>query len=301
MDLHLLDFFRSQAARLIDDVLGNRELANVVQQRGGAQGFDFVFRQAQFFGDFDSEHTHTLEMFMRRMILSLDRERQALDGAQVERGHILGVLFFDLDLFLFRRQLGQIEVIGAVDPIDERQNKERRLPSHLFAEEADRENDGRAHHVEGERPEMAFGPDLMRRLVFRDRNDDGHWNRIRQEKDQRGDDQKRKRSGAEHALQRMIGEIREDDGIRHHAEYVEKNFKRNPLLPRSEEALRQSGGAAENQRLRKVQLQDAEQNEKKVDRHRAIEAGQSNLEARSQNGDKQVAGEPRQIDTLPVP
>jgi len=86
------------------------------------------------------------------MILSLDRERQALDGAQVERG-TFSACFFSISTCFFSAQLGQIEVIGAVDPIDERQNKERRLPSHLFAEEADRENDGRAHHVEGERPE----------------------------------------------------------------------------------------------------------------------------------------------------
>ena len=37
MDLHLLELFRGQAAGLGDDVLGHGQLADVVQQRGGAQ------------------------------------------------------------------------------------------------------------------------------------------------------------------------------------------------------------------------------------------------------------------------
>lgn len=105
---------------------------------------------------------------------------------------------------------------------------------------------------------MAFRPDFMRRFLFRHRNNNGHWNRIRQEENQRSDDQKRQRPRAQHTLQRVIGDVRQDDGIRHHAEDVEHNLQRNPLLPRSEQALRQRRSAAEHQRFRKIQLQDAQ-------------------------------------------
>jgi len=44
-------FSNSSGVRLraIDDVFGNGQLPNVVEQRRGAQGFDFALGEAQFF------------------------------------------------------------------------------------------------------------------------------------------------------------------------------------------------------------------------------------------------------------
>ena len=49
MDLHLFELFRRQSAGLVDDVLGNGELADIVQQRGSAKGFDFLGRTPSSF------------------------------------------------------------------------------------------------------------------------------------------------------------------------------------------------------------------------------------------------------------
>ena len=60
VDLHLFEFFRGQASGLIDDVFGNGQLPNVVEQRRGAQGFDFALGEAQFFRHLDREYAHPL-------------------------------------------------------------------------------------------------------------------------------------------------------------------------------------------------------------------------------------------------
>ena len=39
---HLFEFFRSQPSGFVNDVLGHGQLADVVQQSRGAQGFDFI-------------------------------------------------------------------------------------------------------------------------------------------------------------------------------------------------------------------------------------------------------------------
>ena len=57
-------------------------------------------------------------------------------------------------------------MIGAIDPVDQRQNEKRSLPSHSFAHQAYGKHYRRTYHVEGERPEMAFRPNLVRRLTF---------------------------------------------------------------------------------------------------------------------------------------
>ena len=105
-----------------------------------------------------------------------------------------------------------------------------------------------------------------------------------------------KRARSEHALQIVIGEVRQHDRIGHHAEDVEQDFERNEFLPCSKQALRQGCGAAEYQRLGKVQFEHAQQDEQKVHRHGAVEAGQLNFQAGRENGDQEVADKSGQVD-----
>jgi hypothetical protein len=238
---------------------------------------------------------------VRGVVLGFDGQRQALDGAQVEGGNLFGVPFFNLDLLLFRRQLGEIEMIRAIDPVDQRQNQKRSLPSHLFAEETHRKHHRSAHHIKGEGPEVAFGPDLVRRFAFGQRNDDRHRDRVGHEENQGGHDQQRQCARAEHPLQIVIGEVRQNDGVRHHAEDVERDLDGSDLLARSRQALHQRRATANHQRFGKIQLEHAQQNEQEVHRHGAVEPGQLKFEIGGEHGDQQVAGKSRQVDTLPVP
>jgi hypothetical protein len=192
-------------------------------------------------------------------------------------------------------------MIRTIDPVDERESKKRGLPSYVLAQETHGKHYRRADHVERERPEVAFGPNLVRRLAFGHRNDDRNWNCVREEKNQGRDEQQRQRARPEHPLQIVISEVRQDDGVCHHAEDVENDLDRNQFLPRSEQALCQGRGAAKHQRLGKIQFEHAQQNKQEVDRHGAVDAGQLNFETGSENRDQQVAEKSAQVDTLPVP
>ena len=227
MNLHLLEFFRGELAGLGDDVFRHGELADIVQQGGGAQRFHFLFGEAQFFGDFDGINAHALQVIVRSVVLGFDGQGQSFDGAEVQRGNVFCVALFDFDLGFFSGKLGEIEMVGAVDPVNEGQNQERSLPANAFAEQADSEHHGGSNHVKGKGPEVAFGRNLVRGLAFGYGDDDGDGNGVGDKENQGGHDEKRKRARAENALQIVIGEIGEDDGVRHHAEDVEYDLNGN--------------------------------------------------------------------------
>jgi hypothetical protein len=61
----------------------------------------FRSRKTQFLRDLNREHAHALQVLVRGVVFGFDGQRQALDGAQVQRGHFFGVPFFDFDLRFF--------------------------------------------------------------------------------------------------------------------------------------------------------------------------------------------------------
>ncbi len=121
VNLHLLELFRSKPARLRNDVFGDREFANVVQQGGRLQSLHLLQRDSQIFRDFHRIHPHALQVVVRRVVLRLDGQRQGFDGAHVEIRHLLNVTLFIL-------QLGKIEAIRAVNEIYRGQHEQRGLP-----------------------------------------------------------------------------------------------------------------------------------------------------------------------------
>src|SRR5207237_1350242 len=111
VNLHLLELFGSEASGFGDNVLGDGKLANVVQQGGRVQGFQLGAANAQFLGDFDGVDAHTLQVIVRGLVLSFDRERQGFDGTKVEVRHFLDVAFLVL-------KFAEVKAVGAVDYID---------------------------------------------------------------------------------------------------------------------------------------------------------------------------------------
>jgi len=73
VNLHLLEFFGSQPARLRDDVFGNCQLADIVQQRGRVQSFQLRAFHAQFLGNLDGINSHALQVRMRGLVFGLNR------------------------------------------------------------------------------------------------------------------------------------------------------------------------------------------------------------------------------------
>src|SRR6184192_1616904 len=58
MDANLLEFFLSERTRLRQDVFGHRELPDVMQQRGGLDALDLVFRHAERARESGGVHLH---------------------------------------------------------------------------------------------------------------------------------------------------------------------------------------------------------------------------------------------------
>ena len=118
VDFHLFKFFRRQPSRLRDDVLGHGQLADVMQQRRGMQGFHFARAHTQFFGHFDGIHPHPLQVVVRGVVLGFDGQRQRLDGAQVQSRH-----FFHVALFVF--EFSQVQTIRPVNQVNDGNDQKR--------------------------------------------------------------------------------------------------------------------------------------------------------------------------------
>ncbi len=92
MDLHLVEFFRRQAAGLGNDMLGHREFADIVQYGRGLQGLFLFARQTEFTGKFPRIDLHPRQVIVSGVVLGFDRQGQRFDGAQVQPRDRLGVL-----------------------------------------------------------------------------------------------------------------------------------------------------------------------------------------------------------------
>ena len=91
VDLYPLKLLGRQLARLVEDVLGYSQLADVVQQGGGTESLRFLLAQPQFPGYCHGHAWHPLEVVVGGFILGLDRQGQSLESAKVQSGDQFGV------------------------------------------------------------------------------------------------------------------------------------------------------------------------------------------------------------------
>ncbi len=187
MDLHLFEFFRSQRAGLGDNVLGNRQFADVVQQRRRAERLHLVGRKTQPFGYFNGVDAHTLQMIVRGMVFGLNRQRQGLNRPQLQSCH-----GFHVPLFIF--QFAQVHPVGAIDHEHGRESQQGRLPVDPVVHPAHHARDGCSHQVIGKRPEIAIRPDLSQPLGLGKGNDRGHRKRVQDEVSAGGKHQQQRRA-----------------------------------------------------------------------------------------------------------
>ncbi len=84
MDANLLKFFLRERAGLREDMFRHRQLADVVQQRRGFDALDLVVGHAERAGDAGGVHLHPSDVTLRGLILRVDRERQRLNGREMQ-------------------------------------------------------------------------------------------------------------------------------------------------------------------------------------------------------------------------
>ena len=154
VNLHLLEFFGSEAAGLVDDVVGNRQFSNIVQKSGGPQGIQVLGAQFHILGDLDGIGAHTMQVGMGGVVLGVDGQRQSLDGAQMQGADLFDVALLGFHVrrlhfgaFFRVLQAAQVKMIGTIDPEHDGHDEERVLPAHVAIAEAHQAHDGRAHQV----------------------------------------------------------------------------------------------------------------------------------------------------------
>ena len=120
MRADLLELLGRQRTRLREDVLGHRELADVVQQGGRLDALDFVLRHAHRARDRRRVELDAPDVRLRRLILRVDRERQRFDRRQVQVRHLphVTLLVFDAPEVDLVRAIGQ----------EQRGSRQRREP-----------------------------------------------------------------------------------------------------------------------------------------------------------------------------
>src|SRR5665213_4114186 len=106
-----------------------------------------------------------MQMFMGGVVLGVNRERQAFNGAQMQRTYLLHMqLFcdhlqlFNLDTFLLILKPAKVETVRAVDHVHDRHDHERTLPTDETIEEADGAYEGSAGQIIGQGPEISLRP-----------------------------------------------------------------------------------------------------------------------------------------------
>ena len=119
MDPDLLEFLLRERTRLRQDVLGHGELADVVQERGGLDALDFVLGHPERAREPGRVHLHAADVALRGLILRVDRERERLDGGQMQVRDLLHVPLLVLDA-------AQIDLVRPVEQVDRHRRQQRR-------------------------------------------------------------------------------------------------------------------------------------------------------------------------------
>ena len=90
--LHLVELDRGELARLVQDVLGHGQIAEIVEQRGRLDRLDLpVVFDAELTRQRHRVQLHPADVTAGDLVLGIDRQRQCLDGRQVELAQLVQV------------------------------------------------------------------------------------------------------------------------------------------------------------------------------------------------------------------
>ena len=163
MRANLLELFGRQRTRLRQDVLGHRELADVVQQRRGLHALDLVLGHAERARDRGRVELHAADVRLRGLILGVDGQRQRFDRREVQIRHLANVTLLVVDA-------AEIDLVGAVGEV-ERRRQQHREPVRMIEDHPRRQRgDAGADEVARRAPEEVLVPDLQDRLPRRERD-----------------------------------------------------------------------------------------------------------------------------------
>ena len=162
VDLHLLALVRAERSRLREDVLGHRELADVVKERGRLDRLGVTLRQREAAREAGGIVLHALDVHAARGVLGLNRARQHLGAFTMELRPIGNAPLFVGDAI-------EVDAVRAVRQA-QRQEGEARFPLPDPLPHFDGDPRGhRAHDIARDAPEEVVVPDLEHRPPVRKR------------------------------------------------------------------------------------------------------------------------------------
>ena len=193
VQLHLLEFRLGQLARLVQDVLGNRELAGIVQQRGGFYRLDvLIVTDAKRPRQSDRVRLDAPHVIVRHVVFGVDGHRERFHGREIEPIEIAEVPPGVLEAA--ERRPKRLMADG-----DERHDNDDRREADLLAQKDDTKGQRPRGEVANGEPEEMLTPDLQDRLSGFEADCHGHKSRVerevhRRQARERTDDRRRRQT-----------------------------------------------------------------------------------------------------------
>ena len=159
MDAHALELVRRQPPRLRQDVLGDRELADVVQQRGDLHAFHFVRRHACRAGELRGSGLHAADVVVVRT-LAID---QVWSRASIARASASTLAMcrsdtcFTCSLLLF--DAAQIDPVAPIRQIQGRCRQQHHPDLHRHHDANRHDGHAGANEARGRGPEEVLLPE----------------------------------------------------------------------------------------------------------------------------------------------
>jgi hypothetical protein len=295
VDANFLELLLRQGTRLRQDVLGHRELADVVQQRRGLDALNFRVGHAEPARDARGIDLDTADMRLRGLIFRVDRERQRFDGGQVQVRHFLNVTTLVVDAT-------EVNLVGAVGEVERRRGQQRQPHARGHHRPGADRRGARADEVARRAPQEVLVPHRQERLFrgerYRDSDQAGVEHEIhRRCADERaGEARHIMRERARHAAEPQVGEAGglHGDCQARHAEQgpVSRIFRLHP-----EGALAPCAGNGNEHGLVRTEQQQRCEIDRVRHRHRRAALGEreADLERGSDCGGQQQNDEERNV------
>ena len=198
VDADLLELFLGQRAGLRQDVLGHRELADVVQQRRGLDALDVCGRNGHRLRERGRVELHAADVRLRRLVLRVDRARERFDRREVQVGGLLHVPLLVLDP-------PHVDLVGAVGEVDRREGERRDPVARVRDQPCGERGAAGADEVARRAPEEVRLPDGKIALARRERDRRRNQAGVEQEVHRRRADQ-RSRDLRERAGRAVVAE-----------------------------------------------------------------------------------------------
>src|SRR6185312_3859348 len=174
MNFHLVEFFGGQLTRFVDDMFGDREFSDVVQQCRGKDRLHLRLVQPHRLANLCNVDTDPQQMLVGIVVLGLDGHRQAFDRPEVQ-----GLGLFKMRLAVLHRFY--LRVICTVDRVNDRNQQQRSDPTVFQADEVDSCGEHRTHQIKRQVPRKFTAPQRQRRLACRPTYNPGNRYRVYKE------------------------------------------------------------------------------------------------------------------------